>query len=75
MLNVCASVAVPPAWTTNQFPLSRAVMVALAAASCQVIEDVVLLSVPPFCCTTNWGSVLVAGGTAVGFRQGGRTLQ
>ena len=34
-----------------------------------------LLSVPPFCCTTNWGSVLAAGGMAVGFRQAGRTLQ
>ena len=55
----------------NQFPLSRAVMVVPEAASCQVIEDVVLLSVPPFSCTTNWGSVPVAGGIGGGVQAGG----
>jgi hypothetical protein len=67
MLSVCAA-SDPFAWMTNQFPLTRAVVVPSAVSS-HVIDGVVLLVVPPFSCTTNWGSVLLAGVMAVGFRQ------
>src|ERR1700729_1066589 len=66
MLRLCVA-----SFVTNQFPLSRVVLVVPAAASCQVIDDAVLVSVPPFSCTTNWGSVAEAGGIGVGLRQGG----
>src|SRR5215472_8880354 len=67
MRSACAD-----SFSMNQFSLSRAVVVVPLAVSFQVIVGDGVEVVEPCACTRNWGSVGLAGGIAVGFRQAGR---
>src|ERR687886_15270 len=70
MRSVCTQEVDPFSWTMNQFPLNRAVAVICDAVSTQVIVDALVWVVAPFARMANLGSVLLAGGIGVGFKQG-----